>query len=92
MHGEQVAGASDIIFLCVKPQDVASVLAALDPHVRPHHLVVSIAAGVTLATYERALPRGEGAVARLCQGVEPVVGRPHACSLLCSKGRCPFLG
>lgn len=34
------------------------VLAALAPHLGPHHLIISIAAGVTLATYEAALPEG----------------------------------
>jgi pyrroline-5-carboxylate reductase len=56
---ELVAHASDIVLIGVKPQGVPEVLAALRPHLVPDkHLVVSIAAGVTLATYERALPAG----------------------------------
>jgi pyrroline-5-carboxylate reductase len=53
-----VAACSDIIFLGVKPQNMPQVLAALAPHVGPHHLIISIAAGVTLPTYEAALPEG----------------------------------
>jgi len=46
--------------LATKPQDMPEVLAALDPHIRvKKHTIVSIAAGITLATYVRALPRGE---------------------------------
>ena len=56
---ELVAHASDVVLIGVKPQGVPEVLAALRPHIVPsRHLVVSIAAGVTLATYERALPKG----------------------------------
>jgi pyrroline-5-carboxylate reductase len=54
---ELVAHASDVVLIGVKPQGVPEVLAALKPHIVPSkHLVVSIAAGVTLATYEKGLP------------------------------------
>jgi len=54
---ELVAANADIVLLGVKPQGVPEVLSALRPHIRPEkHLVVSIAAGVTLATYEKGLP------------------------------------
>jgi hypothetical protein len=55
---QSVAAESDIIVIGVKPQIMPDVLAALRPHVQPHHLVVSIAAGITLATYQQALPPG----------------------------------
>jgi pyrroline-5-carboxylate reductase len=55
---EAVASSSDIILLAVKPQCMGPVLRALKPHVQPHHLVVSIAAGLKLASYEAALPAG----------------------------------
>jgi pyrroline-5-carboxylate reductase len=56
---ELVAAASDIVLIGVKPQGIPDVLAALRPHIDPaRHLVVSIAAGVTLATYEKGLPPG----------------------------------
>lgn len=42
---ENIAHCADIIFLGVKPQCMKEVLGALAPHVRSHHLIVSIAAG-----------------------------------------------
>ena len=45
-----VAAACDVLVLAVKPQVMAPVLAELRPHLQPRHLVVSIAAGVTLKT------------------------------------------
>lgn len=57
-----VAAAADVIVLGVKPQALPPVLEALRPHVQPRHLVVSIAAGVTLHTLEAALGPGTRAV------------------------------
>ncbi|CAL8466920.1 g6456 [Coccomyxa elongata] len=54
----ELAAASDIIFLGVKPQYLDGVLEALAPHITPRHLVVSIAAGVRLASLEGRLPEG----------------------------------
>lgn len=44
-----VATISDVLILAVKPYAVADVLAEVKPTLGPRHLVVSIAAGVTLA-------------------------------------------
>ncbi|MBN9522004.1 pyrroline-5-carboxylate reductase [bacterium] len=44
-----VAAACDVLVLAVKPYAVADVLAEIKPALEPRHLVVSIAAGVTLA-------------------------------------------
>lgn len=46
----------------VKPQYLDGVLEALQPHVTPNHLIVSIAAGVRLASLEAALPEGSRVV------------------------------
>ena len=44
------------IFLSVKPQYLDRVLEALKPHVTERHLIVSIAAGVRIASLEANLP------------------------------------
>jgi len=40
----------------VKPQYLDSILEALKPHLAPRHLVISIAAGVRIASLEANLP------------------------------------
>ena len=54
----EVASAADVLVLAVKPQQVAAALAELSPTVSERHLVVSIAAGVRLATLAEGLPAG----------------------------------
>ena len=55
--GQVVATASDILFLTIKPQVMASVLADIGKLVKQTTLVVSIAAGIKIATLEKYLPR-----------------------------------
>lgn len=45
----QVAEAAEVIFIAVKPQYVPVVLREISPKLTEKHLIVSIAAGVTLA-------------------------------------------
>ncbi len=40
----------------MKPQYLDSILEALKPHLAPRHLVISIAAGVRIASLEANLP------------------------------------
>ena len=59
LHGEaaEVAAASDVIIVAVKPSAFRDVLTALAPAIdTDRHLVISIAAGVTTAAMEAALP------------------------------------
>lgn len=50
-----VAAQSDVLVLAVKPQSMSEVLAQLKDAVTPDHLVISIAAGVTLGTMAAGL-------------------------------------
>lgn len=61
LHGgaAAVAAAADIIVVAVKPSAFPDVLAALAPAIdTDRHLVISIAAGITTAAMEAALPAG----------------------------------
>jgi pyrroline-5-carboxylate reductase len=49
------AAAADIVLIGVKPAMVPDLLAEIAPHLRPGTRVVSLAAGVTIATFERVL-------------------------------------
>jgi pyrroline-5-carboxylate reductase len=57
----EVVAGSDLLVLAVKPQTMPALLAEVRPHVTPRHLVVSIAAGITL----RQLADGLGPERRL---------------------------
>lgn len=46
----------EMVVVAVKPRDVPSVVNAIGPTLRPEQVVVSLAAGVTTATYESMLP------------------------------------
>ena len=57
-HNSDVVSYSEIVFLAVKPQNMATVLAEVSPFLTHQHLVVSIAAGITLSTLEAGLGSG----------------------------------
>jgi pyrroline-5-carboxylate reductase len=61
VDNREVVAGSDLLVLAVKPQSMKSLLAEIRPHVGPRHLVVSIAAGITL----RQLADGLGPERRL---------------------------
>ena len=69
----EVVAASDVLFLAVKPDQVAGVLAEIRPGFQPRHLLISIAAGVTLARLEAALPEG-ARVIRVMPNTPALVG------------------
>jgi pyrroline-5-carboxylate reductase len=60
-YGIEVLGAADAaakaqtLLLCVKPQDMAALLAEIAPQVTADKLVISVAAGIPTAFIERAL-------------------------------------
>lgn len=48
----EVVCDSDLVFITVKPHLVPPVLSQISPHITDRHVVVSVAAGVTIATLE----------------------------------------
>lgn len=62
MQNAEAAAAADTIALVVKPQDMAAVLQEISDHLRPHALVISLAAGITTSFLESHLPAGTAVV------------------------------
>ncbi|RTL72104.1 MAG: pyrroline-5-carboxylate reductase [Hyphomicrobiales bacterium] len=63
-----------VVLMAVKPQIMADVLPGIAGHVGPKTVVLSIAAGKTIASFERALPAG-AAVVRAMPNTPASVGR-----------------
>ncbi|MGX7677600.1 pyrroline-5-carboxylate reductase [Jatrophihabitans sp. DSM 45814] len=65
IKGVDIASAvqiSSTLLIAVKPQDIDLVLKQLAEHVTSDHLVVSVAAGITISRLERGLPGGPAVV------------------------------
>lgn len=56
LEARDVFEAADIVFIAVKPAQVGDLLKNESAHIRHRHLIISIAAGVTLSKLEAALP------------------------------------
>jgi pyrroline-5-carboxylate reductase len=69
----RVARESDVLVLSVKPQVMAQILEDVRPEVTPEHLVISIAAGVSLATLGAGLGAGRR-LARVMPNTPALVG------------------
>ncbi len=54
----EVAREAQVIFVCVKPKDVAHVLDEMKPDLREGHLIISIAAGVRISFIQSRVPEG----------------------------------
>jgi pyrroline-5-carboxylate reductase len=54
----EAAAACDVLLVTVKPQDIDGLVDELAPHADPGTLVVSLAAGIPTAYYEKRLPDG----------------------------------
>ncbi|MCA9064878.1 MAG: pyrroline-5-carboxylate reductase [Planctomycetaceae bacterium] len=63
-----------VVFLSVKPQIMVEALEEIFPLIRKNHLIVSIAAGVTLDALENALPDGTRVV-RVMPNTPCLIGR-----------------
>ena len=70
----QAAGRADVVLLAVKPNVVASVLDEIRPVLRGGALVVSVAAGLPIASYEKRLAQGTPVV-RVMPNTPAVVGK-----------------
>ncbi|RJS74823.1 pyrroline-5-carboxylate reductase [Candidatus Bathyarchaeota archaeon] len=55
---EEALENAEIVFVAVKPKDMASALSSISPHLKPETVVVSIAAGVPISHIEEHLPEG----------------------------------
>jgi len=73
----------DVVFLCVKPQNLDAVLAEMTASVKEKHLVISIAAGKRLTGIEALLPRGR--VVRVMPNLPALVSQ--AMSVFCTGER-----
>lgn len=69
----EVVAAARVIILAVKPDQIVGVLTDIAPHFTGQHLLISIAAGVTLARMEAALPAG-ARVIRVMPNTPALVG------------------
>ena len=74
----QVLAEADIVVLAVKPQMIASVLAQISSQIESRHLVLSIAAGVTLAKLSAELP-AETRLVRTMPNTPCLVGMGASC-------------
>jgi pyrroline-5-carboxylate reductase len=79
------AASAEVLVVVVKPQDVSGLLAEIGPGLRPHQLVLSVSAGVTVATLEAGLPAGVPVVrsmpntpALVGQGMTAIAPGTHA--------------
>lgn len=68
------AASADVVVVGVKPAMVPDLLREIAPHVRPGTIVVSVAAGVTIATFEQILGAGIPVV-RSMPNTPALVGR-----------------
>lgn len=81
----KVAGNSDVIILAVKPQQMGDVLADISAGVKHLPLVISVAAGVTIATIEQGLGTSVPVIrvmpntpALVLTGASAIAGGAHA--------------
>jgi pyrroline-5-carboxylate reductase len=73
-ENNEVVAKADVVFLAVKPQQMSDVLAGIRDSIRGDALVVSIAAGVTLARLAAGLPPSQRIV-RVMPNTPCLIGR-----------------
>ena len=77
-NNEPILARADIVFLAIKPQVMAGLLAEIGKKIASHQLVVSIAAGVTLKTLSQALP-ANACIIRVMPNTPCLVGEGVSC-------------
>jgi pyrroline-5-carboxylate reductase len=85
VHNVDVVRHSEIVVLSVKPQILPQVCEEVAPHLKPHALIISIAAGIPVAAIEKRLPEGTRVVrtmpntpALVGAGATAIAGGGHA--------------
>jgi pyrroline-5-carboxylate reductase len=73
IHPEAVGLMPNVLVLAVKPQIIGAVMEGLKPVVGPHTLVISIAAGISIATLAAGL--GTGRVVRTMPNTPAQIGK-----------------
>ncbi len=84
-HAREAIGDADVIVLAIKPQVIAAVLAELKDKILPTQLVLSIAAGTTIASIESLLSPQQ-AVVRSMPNTPALIGAGIAG--LCASSHC----
>lgn len=77
-----VVDGADVLFLAIKPQDMDEALAPIADRITREHLVISIAAGKTIAHLEDLVPNAR--VIRVMPNLPVVVGEGMSAFCLCS--------
>lgn len=68
----------DVVVLGVKPQNLLDILPEVRAHLRPSHIIVSIAAGKTLSFFSEQL-NGHASIFRVMPNINAVVGASTSC-------------
>ena len=71
---QRVVAGADVVLVAVKPAYVASTLAEVAEHLNPNALIISVAAGITNATMEAAVPESVRVI-RSMPNTPAIVGR-----------------
>lgn len=71
---QRVVAGADVVLVAVKPAYVASTLAEVAEHLNPNALIISVAAGITNATMEAAVPASVRVI-RSMPNTPAIVGR-----------------
>jgi len=74
---DDVLRKADVVIIAVKPHQVINLLSDLAPAAKPHHLFISIAAGVTLEQLKEALG-SEARIIRVMPNTPALVGEGAA--------------